>query len=1088
MKKLTILLLILTLGFLSAEAKKEKEDDKKQILNPSLFNGLTWRSIGPAFVSGRIADFAVNPENHSIYYVAVASGHIWKTTNNGITFSPVFDNYGVYSIGSLAMDPNNNNVVWAGTGENNHQRALGYGNGVYKTIDGGKSWKNMGLKESRHIGEILIDPRNSNVVYIAAEGSAWGPNEERGVFKTTDGGKTWDNVLFISENTGVANLSFDPSNPDVIYAGAEQRRRRQFGKIGGGPESAFYKSTDAGKTWNKLEKGIPKVDKGGMEIVVSANDPNIVYVMFEASNEKGGIFRSTDRGASFKKQNSYNSSGQYYSELIVDPVDSQKLYSMDTRSKVSTDGGKTWKNIGLKSRHVDDHALWVDPLNTDHFMIGGDGGIYESWDDGKTYIHKTTLPVTQYYRVNVDNTEPFYWVYGGTQDNASMGGPSQNTKSGGVASDEWVVTLGGDGFWQAIEPDNPNIVYSAYQYGNIYRFDKKSGERIKIKPTPGKGEDTYRWNWDTPFILSSYSGTTLYIASNKVFKSTDRGNSWTVISDDITRKEDRNQFPVMGKYWPSSAVAKDVSTSQWGTAVALAESPVKKGLIYVGTDDGLIQITNDDGETWVKVSEFPEVPEYTYVSDILPSQYDENVVYATFNNIKSDDFTPYVLRSDDQGKTWVSIASDLPKNEAVHTIAQDPVEQNLLFVGTEMGFYFTVNGGVQWIKLGSGLPDIAVRDIAIQEREKDLVIATFGRGFYILDDYSSLRDVTEEVIENSNAIIFPIKNAKMFIKSGNGRYGTGSGYYQAQNPDFGAVFTYYLKDVPKSLKSQRLKKEKKLFKDGEPIPQPSKKIMDAENNEKGPYLIFTIRDNNGDIIKKIHKKASKGISRFTWDMRYNSVSPVRLKNNKFDPMNTGSKSLRALPGKYTVSMEMYHNGQVEELAGPVEFNTVVLENTSLPDPDPIASQEFYKRVSELRRVMTATMKYREELSTKTAYIQQAIQNVVDPPVEMQGEMYEISSELDSIAFLFVGTPSKASWEEVPPETMPLSNRLGAIVWVSWGSTSAPTESQNINYNILMEELPAILEELKSIHNKLGLAEQELDKMKAPHTPGRVPKF
>lgn len=304
MKKLTILLLILTLGFLSAEAKKEKEDDKKQILNPSLFNGLTWRSIGPAFVSGRIADFAVNPENHSIYYVAVASGHIWKTTNNGITFSPVFDNYGVYSIGSLAMDPNNNNVVWAGTGENNHQRALGYGNGVYKTIDGGKSWKNMGLKESRHIGEILIDPRNSNVVYIAAEGSAWGPNEERGVFKTTDGGKTWDNVLFISENTGVANLSFDPSNPDVIYAGAEQRRRRQFGKIGGGPESAFYKSTDAGKTWNKLEKGIPKVDKGGMEIVVSANDPNIVYVMFEASNEKGGIFRSTDRGASFKKQNS----------------------------------------------------------------------------------------------------------------------------------------------------------------------------------------------------------------------------------------------------------------------------------------------------------------------------------------------------------------------------------------------------------------------------------------------------------------------------------------------------------------------------------------------------------------------------------------------------------------------------------------------------------------------------------------------------------------------------------------------------------------------------------------------------------------
>ena len=569
MKKLLLAILILLIGYTPAEAKKKKDNEEKEKtgLSSSTFSGLKWRSIGPAFVSGRIADFAVDPDDFSTYYVAVASGHIWKTTNNGITFKPVFDNYGVYSIGSLAMDPNNSNVVWAGTGENNHQRALGYGNGIYKTIDGGSSWKNMGLKDSRHIGEILIDPRNSDIIYAAAEGSAWGPNEERGVFKSIDGGLTWDKVLYISENTGVANLCFEPGNPDVIYAGAEQRRRRQFTKIGGGPESAFYKSIDAGATWNKLEKGIPGVDKGGMEIVVSASDPNIVYAMFEASNDKGGVFRSTNRGASFKKQNDYSSSGQYYSEFVVDPIDANKLYSLDSRTKVSTDGGKTWDGVGLSNRHVDDHAMWIDPNNTKHFMIGGDGGIYESWDDGRTYIHKTTLPITQYYRVNVDNTEPFYWVYGGTQDNASMGGPSQNTKSGGVASDEWVVTLGGDGFWQAIEPDNPNIVYSAYQYGNIYRYDKKSGERIKVKPTPRKDELTYRWNWDTPFLLSPHSGTTLYIAANKVFKSTDRGNTWEVISDDITRDEDRNQFPVMGKYWPADAVAKDVSSSQWGTAV-----------------------------------------------------------------------------------------------------------------------------------------------------------------------------------------------------------------------------------------------------------------------------------------------------------------------------------------------------------------------------------------------------------------------------------------------------------------------------------------------------------------------------------------
>lgn len=1088
MRNILIVILILMVGITTAEAKKKKGEIKKDSLSSSTFSGLKWRSIGPAFVSGRIADFAVNPDDFSTYYVAVASGHIWKTTNNGITFKPIFDNYGVYSIGSLAMDPNNYNVIWAGTGENNHQRALGYGNGVYKTTDGGSSWKNMGLKESRQIGEILIDPRNSNVVYIAAEGSAWGPGEERGVFKTTDGGETWEKVLFISENTGVANLSFEPGNPDVIYAGAEQRRRRQFGKIGGGPESAFYKSTDAGLTWKKLKKGIPGVDKGGMEIVVSNVDPNIVYVMFEASNGKGGVYRSTNRGASFSKQNDYSSSGQYYSELVCDPVDADKLYSLDTRTRVSTDGGKNWEGVGLSKRHVDDHAIWIDPKNTKHFMIGGDGGIYESWDNGNTYIHKTTLPVTQFYRVNVDNTEPFYWVYGGTQDNASMGGPSQNIKSGGVASDEWVVTLGGDGFWQAIEPDNPDIVYSAYQYGNIYRYDKKSGEKINVKPVPRKGELTYRWNWDTPFILSPHSGTRLYIAANKVFRSDDRGNTWEVISDDITRDEDRNQFKVMGKYWPADAVAKDVSTSQWGTAVSLSESPVKEGLVYVGTDDGLIQVTEDGGENWTKISSFPGVPEYTYVSDIFPSRFDENVVFASFNNIKSDDFKPYLLMSTDKGKTWSSIASNLPKDQSVHTISQDPVVDSLLFVGTEFGIYFSIDKGNYWVKLGAGLPDIAVRDIVVQERENDLVIATFGRGFYIIDDYSPLRYVTEESLKNEKAMLFPVKDALMYIKSGSGRYGTGAGYYQAKNPDFGAVFTYYLKDVPKSLKSKRLKKEKALFKEGSPIPQPDKATLDAEKNETKPYLIFTIKDEQGNIVRNIYKKPSKGINRVNWDMRYKSASPVRLSKDKFNPLKSGGTSLRALPGKYTVTMSMYNNGEQTELAGPIEFNTVVLNNTTLPAPSKKEALEFHKQVAELWRVMSGAMRYRDELAEKSSYIQQALQSVDNAPVDMKNKMYQIKQELENVEFLFDGTPAKASSEEVPPENVPLGDRLNAIVWTSWGSTSAPTTTQKSNYNILMEEFPPVLDELVSINNKLIKIEKELDKMKAPHTPGRVPAF
>lgn len=1084
--KALFMLLIFLASFTTAEAKKKKGETKSDTLKSSTFSGMKWRSIGPAFTSGRIADFAINPDNPAIYFVASASGGVWKTVNNGITFEPVFDKQGAYSIGAIAMDPNNHNVVWVGTGENNHQRAIGYGNGVYKSCDGGKSWKNMGLKESRQIGKILIDPGNSNVVYVAAEGSIWGPNEERGVFKTTDGGKTWEKVLYISENTGVANMCFEPGNPDVIYAGAEQRRRRQFTKIGGGPESAFYKSTDAGKTWNKLEKGIPKVDKGGMAIAVSPVDPNIVYVMFEAT-DKGGFFRSTDRGASFKKMSDHYSSGQYYSEIYCDPVNPDKVYSMETISKYTLDGGKTWKKLGNNKRHVDDHALWIDPKNTDHFYIGCDGGVYESYDGGKTFIFKNTLPVTQFYRVSVDNTKPFYWIYGGTQDNNSLGGPTRNIKKGGVTACEWVTTLGGDGFWQASERDNPNIVYSAYQYGNIYRYDRKSGERIKIKPSPKKGELTFRWNWDAPFILSHYSPTTLYMAANKLFKSDDRGNTWTEISGDLTRDENRNQFKVMGKYWPSSAVAKDVSTSQWGTVVTLAESPLKQGLLFVGTDDGVIQVSNDDGKTWTKTTSFPGVPEYTYVSDIFPSDFDKNVVFATFNNTKSDDFKPYVLKSTDQGETWKSISGNLPENGSVHTIAQDPVKKDLLFAGTEFSFFFSEDGGNIWVKLANGLPSIPVRDIAIQKTWQDIAIATFGRGFYIMDDYTPLRDVSAETLEDTTGIIFPVRDALMYIQKGD-RYGTGSAVYQAPNPPFGATFTYYVKDVPKTLKEKRLKKEKELFKKGEPIPQPDKKELDAEKNETGPYLVFVIKDKSGATVRKLYKKASKGVNRITWNLRYKDTRPVNLKENKYDPMNDGGSGMLALPGTYTVDMSLYHNGKEKRLTAPARFTAKVLNNSTLPDKDRKALVAFQDKVAELYRVISGAEKYYDELVKKTAYIRQAIQQTNGATLEMKNSAMKAKEDLEAVEYLFEGTPAKASAEEVPPEPVPLQQRLQDIVWGMWQSTSAPTSTMKMNYEILMKKVPVALDKLHTIGKQIDEMNNELDKLKASYTPGRIPKM
>jgi len=1083
-----VFLLLLSSVNIFAKKRNKSGDEKNDTIKSSHVSGLKFRSLGPAFTSGRIADFAVNPANHSEYYVAVACGHIWKTTNNGITFEPVFDNYGAYSIGCLTMNPNNPNVVWAGTGENNHQRALGYGDGVYKTVDGGKSWKNMGLKESRQIGMIAIDPRNSDVVYVAAEGSVWGPGGDRGLYKTTDGGKNWEKVLEISENTGVNNVVLDPDNPDIIYATSEQRRRHVFTKIGGGPESAIYKSTDTGKNWRKLESGLPSVDKGGMGIAVSPVDPNMVYVIIEAAQDKGGFFRSTDRGESWSKMSDYSSSGQYYNEIYCDPIDANKVYSMDTWSKYTIDGGKTWKNVGNNKRHVDDHALWIDPDDTKHFMIGGDGGVYETFDGGKNYIHKTNLPVTQFYRVAVDNTEPFYWVYGGTQDNSSFGGPSRNLKSDGVSSCDWVVTLGGDGFWQAIDPENPDIVYSEYQYGNIYRFDKKSGESINIKPRPQKGEDTYKWNWNTPFIISPHSNTRLYMAADKVFRSDDRGQSWKVISDDITAQIDRDTWKVMDRYWGADAVAKDVSTSLYGMAVSIDESPVKEDLLYIGTDDGLIQVTEDAGENWRKIDKFPGIPENTYVSDILCSKYDENVVFVSFDNRKRDDFKPYILKSEDKGQTWTSISGNLPENGTILTIEQDHVNPDLLFVGTEFGVFFNIDGGNIWTQLKSGIPTISVKDIAIQERENDLVLATFGRGFYILDDYSPLRELSPEFLDTT-AYIFSIKDALMYVQKRRGGYGSGSNVYIAENPPFGATFTYYIKEPPKTLKQERREKEKELIKEKEPIPIPTMDELRAEVNEVKPHLIFTITDEDGNIIRKLTKEISKGINRITWNLRYPGTYPVSIKDKKYDPLSMGRDGMYVLPGNYFISMSQYVRGEVTELFGPVEFTAKTLDNATLPAEDREELVAFQKKLAELARAVRGAEKFAYDLMERVKYDKQAAQRTPGTPAGLMIKIEKAEAQMDDIIWKFKGQTPKASREENLPAPPSINERLNSIIWTHWRSTSAVTQTQKDVYDILKEEFPPVLEELKTIFETgLPEIEKELEELGAPWTPGRIPEW
>ncbi|HEX8637759.1 MAG TPA: hypothetical protein VF692_06845, partial [Pyrinomonadaceae bacterium] len=755
---------------------------KPEPMSSGTFSGLKFRSIGPAVTSGRVNAFAVDPNDRSKYYIAVASGGVWKTVNAGTTWTPVFDGEGSYSIGTVVLDPKNPSIVWVGTGEHNSQRSVGYGDGVYRSDDGGKSWKNMGLKTSEHIGRIAIDPRDSNVVFVAAQGPLWSAGGERGLYKTTDGGKTWKAVITVSENTGVTDVVIDPSNPDTMYAAAWQRRRHFYTLVNGGPESALYKSVDGGNTWTKLRSGLPPGDLGRIGLDVSPVDTNVVYATVEASGNLSGIFRSNDRGATWERMNPNIAQAMYYAQIIADPKNVDRVYIPNVVFQVSDDGGRTLKPLGEKLKHVDNHAIWIDPKNTDYYLVGCDGGVYESFDRGANWQFKANLPIAQFYDIAVDNNAPFYNVYGGTQDNNSLGGPVRTRNNAGIVNADWFVTNGGDGFRSQVDPEDPNTIYAESQNGGLVRFDKRTGETVDIQPIEGATDESQRYNWDSPFIVSPHNSKRLYFAGHKLFKSDNRGDDWRALSGDLTRRLDRNLLPVMGKIQSPDAIAKNQSTALYGNASAISESPKKAGLIYVGTDDGLIQVTENDGQTWRKIEKFAGVPDMSYVSRVLASQHDAGTVYALFNNHQNGDFKPYILKSIDTGKTWTSVAANLPARGSLYAVAEDHTNPNLLFVGTEFGFFFTVDGGQKWIQMKGGLPTIAVRDIAIHKGMNDLLLGTFGRGIYVLDDYAPLRQVKKESLDQ-NSMLFPVKDALMYVRSNMVFAGfQGSSFYTAPNP------------------------------------------------------------------------------------------------------------------------------------------------------------------------------------------------------------------------------------------------------------------------------------------------------------------
>jgi photosystem II stability/assembly factor-like uncharacterized protein len=800
------------------------------------FVGLSFRNIGPATMGGRVDDLAVLESNPAVFYVGTATGGLWKTTNNGTTWEVLFDDLeDVVSIADIAIPPGDEDTVWVGTGENNNRQSQSWGNGVYKSTDSGQTWKHMGLRDSRSIARIIVDPMDHDVVYVAALGSVWGPGKERGVYKTTDGGLTWSNVLFVNADTGATELVMDPANNKVLYAATYQRRRSTCCFNGGGPGSAIYKSSDAGRTWTKLTNGIPTGDLGRIGMDVYRANPNIVYARIEHATESG-TYRSDDAGLTWRRMSNTNPRPMYFSQIRIDPTNDLRIYVLGVQIHISDDGGRTFIENG--ALHSDHHAMWVNPANPNHIIDGNDGGVGISYDKGKTWEGIYNMDLGQYYHVGYDMATP-YNLCGGLQDNYTWCGPSATRSRNGIVNDDWYQIQGGDGFEAVIDPKNPDIIYAESQDGNIVKVNRKTNERQSIRPLPLKDEPALRWNWNTPILISPHDSNTIYVGSNKVFKSTDRGHSFTAISGDVTANINREAESLMGVVLKDVRIAKHDGIQSYGNLVQLAESPRTPGLIYTGADDGTVQVTRDGGKTWTNISsKFANLPKGAYVSGLAPSAHDPNTVYVTFDNHYNDDYNTYVFASVDAGNTFRSIAEGLPRGQVATTITEDPKNRNVLYAGTEFGMFVTPDRGGQWIRLRANLPTVPIHEVQIHPRDNDMILATHGRSIWILDDATPVQQLPDAM--KSDAFLFDMRPA-MQMNLANDRGFVTDKPFRGRNPTPGAPISYYLKGAAKQ-------------------------------------VALRIRDASGTVVREIagndvNSARGAGVNRVYWDLRHQPLPP-----------------------------------------------------------------------------------------------------------------------------------------------------------------------------------------------------------------------
>ena len=1046
----------------------------------------TFRSIGPAVTGGRVIDIAVNPKKTNEYFVASGHGSLWKTSNNGITFSPAFENQGSFAMGAVRIDPSDPNIVWVGTGENNNQSNAIYGDGVYKSEDGGKSWTNTGLKKSEHIGGIVIDPHHSNVVYVAAYGSIRNAGGDRGIYKTSDGGKNWRRVLFVSDYTGFFEVHMDPRNANTIYAVAHQRMRKGYTGISGGNESAIYRSLDSGATWQKIIKGLPQENLGRIGMAVSPANPDILYALVQAK-EGSGLYRSMDRGATWSKQNSYISAYPFYMQkLYADPKEENRLYSMDLLIQVSTDGGKTFRPLGEKYKHVDNHVLWIDPSNTSHLLSGNDGGVYETWDQGQNWGFKANLPIAEIYKVSTDNALPFYNVYIGTQDNNSLMGPSRTINSSGITNSDWIFTLGGDGFETQADWKDDETIYAQYQNGSLVRYHKKTGEKLFIQPV-NQMDTGYRFDWDAALLISKHDHKRLYFGADKLFRTNDQGNSWEVISPDLTRGVPQKMQRLMDRSWSYDELA---SKSSQASITTIAESPLDEKLIYTGSGDGLIYVTHDGGKSWTKASSLPGITEFTRIHQIIASHHDARVAYAACQAFNYGDYRPCLLKTIDGGNTWFSINANLPAGGNTYTIAEDHVKPTLLFAGTQFGLYVSYDGGKEWIRFMNGLPTATVMDIEIQKRENDLVVSTFGRGVYILDDYSALRYLNRDTVQKA-ALIFPVKDVPMYVEANPfgypGRGSRGADLYTAPNPKPGAVFTYFVKDEVKSLKQKRIAAEKDKQAKNAEVDFPSYDELKKEAAQPDPYLLFTITDEAGNVVRKIKTSIARGVQRLVWDLRYQPFEPVSL--TPFDDTYQwiqAAQGYMVLPGTYRVGLQKFEDGKFSELVPPQTFRTVPLNNYLIAAGDKAALDAFNKKLAELSRAVSGANAYVKELSDKIPFLKEAALNTPRLTTGTYEQVLGLQTQLESISRKLTGDNLRSLYEGVAPPS--LKGRIDMIARSLWNTTGAPTQTFIASYQVAADAFESILKELGTLKAGVEQVETTLERSKAPYTPGRLPEW